>query len=449
MRKVLIFVAVFLSLLASSAFAVDTELFTTMAPSAVQAEGMIVAFGKYIRVGEPVQFNPELLLRPQQNVGGFKWKAEANSIQEVGSFASEVNFQVEGIFYKAVLHHGENHGEGNYSWFGYVAGSQFPSHFAVVNYTTATGDIWLPTFAPGGMHRSILPRGGQHFLVQWDEEAIGRGLANDQATVHIDNEIEIQSASIARTVRRHLEPASCRSGVVAQQLNLVVVYDTTALSVAGGLASLLADIQVEVDRANATIVNSKVGGNYHVNLVAVMPVDYTSAVVTGGDLSDDLGWAGSSKAVASLKAKYNAQLVSLWVGYPESGDGAIGIAAMPGNDDDSLAYSVVVVGTGNEVLCHEVGHNLGMSHQWQIVPTPWAQYAADNAVDGHWRGAVSTGVGIDTACPHGCSEVIPVFPNPKVFVDGVSTGISGVAENWRMVGVGFPMLGATPTCVAQ
>jgi len=447
MHKFMLLVAVFLSL-ASFAFAADTELFTITSLPPNRAEEMTtVAWGPTLKSVTQVQFNFGVL---QNNV------AEEMSIQTKGyrraeGFAGEVTFQVEGIFYTAVLNHVELRGGSSYSWFGYVNGSPFLSHFAIVNGMVA-GEIWLPTSASTGFHRSIVSRDGEQYLVQWNEQEIARRLAYDQVSNVFtlpEKEDEAQGVSVARTVRRHLEPASCGMGqVLAQQLNLVIVYDTTALSRAGSLASLQADIQVGVDRANATIVNSGVGGNFHVNLVDMEAwPGYTSATVSGGSMSDDLEAVGTSSWVAGLKQKYHAQVVSLWVGHDDGT--CVGIAAMPGNHDDSLAYNVVEVGVGTEIFCHEFGHNIGMSHQWQIVPTPWAQFAADNAVDGYWRCAVSTGFSLDTSCPHGCATIIPVFPNPSVQVDGVPTGIPDIAENWRMIGVGFPMLGATSSCVAQ
>ena len=162
--------------------------------------------------------------------------------------------------------------------------------------------------------------------------------------------------------------------------------------------------------------NSQV--NASLRLVYAGGVKYTES----GDVSNDLlnlqqGVAGLS-GVSALRAKYGADLVSMWVGA-ESGSEA-GQAFQPDSKSNAIAaYGFNVVeeqyATDNFTFAHEIGHNLGAGHD-ASDPTPRNipyAYGKTFTLGNYTVGDIMSNDGV---------ERIPYYSNPNVSYQGVPTG---------------------------
>ena len=379
-----------------------------------------------------INFNPSVL--PSGN-GHKSFKKMATS---------GTTFQIDGADYKIVQEKFEERGLDNYSWFGYVEDSQFLSHFAVYNGAVA-GEIWLPN----GGHRSVLTRGGQQFLVKWDEEEISRGLADDQIP---DFSFGLGDTGApggtTHEIRRRLSSLSCPKGQeLVWEKPLLYIYDTTALQwFRGDEDALQTFAQASADGVNAVHVNSLIP-NYRVRLAGVREVKYTSA----GELSADAGWMQISEEVADLKAKTGAIEVGFIIGTTEG----MGVGLAGGGFADPDRHPPIHVfraGGGVDTAIHEEGHNDGAGHQIEDwvgwMPAP---FAYDWFKDGLGRGIMA--IWRSDLCPNDCLA-LPVLSNPNVFVNegrelglaGVPVGVPGKAENWRMPALAYPAFGVNPVC---
>lgn len=424
-------VVLFVSL---ASFAEGSELFTPsyLPYSLKTAEGQEMTWDKTFSKVEPIQVNANALFHQ-----GVSFNAKSN-------FANKVDFRVEGITHRASLQSFEYRSDESYSWFGKVAGSDFLSHFAVLNGKMA-GEIWLPTTTPGGFHRSILSRGGQQFIVQWNDEEVGKSLSGCQVLNSTSELLTTTTSSRRRPVRI---PGPCGPGEVQMvQVDLLYLYDSSALAWFSNAQTAEAELRVvmisAVDAINATIVNSR-AGSYRVTLVGMEKVTYVSV----GAEMDDLNWIRMSKESSDLKELHKADVTGFWVGKMNGGAGV----ALLFNSSETYSHHVVTVGGGTEVAVHEFAHNIGDMHQPEVSsPLPDYPFAQGHHVNAQFRDAVSYWRA--DLCPDGC-PTIPVLSNPSVLFNGIPTGIKDKRENWRMVAIAFPVIseyrsGSRTACITK
>lgn len=435
-------IVVILSLsLASSAFAADDKLFTPVYETALTSEAPNgdMFWGPNFKSVSRVSFNADALISSRDRTSR-KNSSAAEDVQPLMA-ASAIEFVVDFNTYTAVLDHIEDRGGGNFSWFGRVEGSQFLSHFAVVNGKMA-GEIWLPFFSVDGFHRSLISRGGDTFLVQMDDNVLGKSMDNDQLSPEFFSRETLDamtSIKEAGGTLRPILPWHCRpEEIPTREVDELQVYDNTSLSwfsrnpwYGSGLGAkdeLHVLVQSTFDSKNSHFTNSKVGGSNRVNLVALVGFDYSSAGNTQADLSKLI----ESPEVAALRDLYHADIVGLWVGFASTGFSGMGT----GFDlTGRLAHYVVYVGGGAKTAVHEFGHVIGMDHQPENA-TGLSRYpfSYGHFIAGIFRDAVSTYL---PQCGDSCS-VGPFFSNPSVLFNGIPTGIVDKRENWRMVGIAFP-----------
>jgi hypothetical protein len=203
-----------------------------------------------------------------------------------------------------------------------------------------------------------------------------------------------------------------------QVIDMVIVYTPNSRANNGGTSGIVALINSAVARANLAHANSQTG--IVLRVVHTAEVTYNSA----GSLGTDLGYLqnpsdGRMDEVYTLRATYNADLVSLFV--PAGGDGTAGIAYLnnvlsSGAGAYNYAFSTIadIYATGNLTFAHEVGHNLGAGH----AATEGSGVFSYSYGWRWWSG----GTQYRSVMAYAPGNRVPWFSNPDVLHLGAATG---------------------------
>ena len=146
---------------------------------------------------------------------------------------------------------------------------------------------------------------------------------------------------------------SCgRPAAAMPVIDIAVFYTPSARRIAGGTAEMEAMIDLMIAETNQAYVES--GVSQQIALVARQEVKYSESLVHAHEDLNRLASAtdGHMDGVHAIRDQAGADLVHL------IGDltGAGGIARLPG------AFSLSCAGCGSTVFAHELGHNMGLSH---------------------------------------------------------------------------------------
>ncbi len=216
----------------------------------------------------------------------------------------------------------------------------------------------------------------------------------------------------------------------AQVVDLMVVYTPSARDGFGGTdAAAQAAIAAAVAEMNEA---NRVSGVIHsVRLAYAGPVSYTES----GSISTDLTRMRATQDgylddVHALRDTYMADVVSLVT--ETGGCGVAYVQTEPTGFDQSLSFNVVGRSclVGNKTLTHEVGHNLGMHHDWYVTgatrPCTWAHgYVNREAFGGTAEQRWRTVMAYDSECAAGgfsCRR-LAAWSNPEVQQDGDPMGV--------------------------
>ncbi len=206
-------------------------------------------------------------------------------------------------------------------------------------------------------------------------------------------------------------------------VDVAVIYTPAAREAAGGGgAAIEAEIDLLIAETNQAYATS--GVHHRLALVGRSEVRYTE---TSGDV--DIGRLddpddGHLDEAHALRDRTGADLVHLIVDLPDYD--VCGIAQLPG------AFGITVLHCGGIVVAHELGHNMGLSHdryadRGNLSPHPAYGYvnqrafAAEAARSSRWRTIMSYVNQCEdayTSCPW-----LPRFSNPRQSYNGDPLGI--------------------------
>lgn len=207
-------------------------------------------------------------------------------------------------------------------------------------------------------------------------------------------------------------------------IDMLVVYTDDARAGAGGTTQIQNLITVGINETNQSFANSGIAPR--VRLVGMAEVSYEET----GNSSTDLGRLQNPSdsyidEVHTLRNTYGADVVSLIVNNFEAcGRGYVMTSVS--SFFEAYAFNVVERGcvTPNYSFAHELGHQMGMQHDWYVSPTslpyPYAHGYAYPA--GGWRTIMAYNdycVASGTSC-----QRLLYWSNPNVLRNGVPMGVT-------------------------
>jgi hypothetical protein len=218
-------------------------------------------------------------------------------------------------------------------------------------------------------------------------------------------------------------------------IDVLVVYTPSAAAALGGTAGINALIANAISVTNTAYANS--GVTQRVRLASAQAVTYVESGNSSTDLSNLTNGVGALSGVAALRDTYRADLVSLFTHTPAAT--ACGVAWLMSTISSTFApagYSVVeqMCAVGNLTFPHELGHNMGLRHDWYVdsgvTPATYAHGYVNDA--GRWR----TIMAYNNRCAaqgFNCTRVA-YFSNPNVTYLGAATGVPAGTSTACVVG---------------
>ncbi len=206
-------------------------------------------------------------------------------------------------------------------------------------------------------------------------------------------------------------------------IDVLVVYTEEARLSAGGHEAMQALIDLGEVETNVSYANGGVG--QRIRVVHSEEVSY----VESGSSSTDLGrLAGTSDGfmdgVHATRDTYGADAVSLWVETGGCGIGYLMGSVSPGFAGFAFNVCRLSCATGNLTFGHELGHNMGLRHDWYVDDTSGLPYTYNHGYPypaGGWRTVMS----YNDLCADlgGACTRLQRFSNPDELEGGVPTGV--------------------------
>ena len=194
-----------------------------------------------------------------------------------------------------------------------------------------------------------------------------------QGTLHVITEVDqagyVELEPLRPTIAENLRQAAdaLPQNDTADFVDLLVVWTPAAATYAGGTTGIQNLITLGVTDTNTSYANS--GVTQRLRLSRMEEVAYGESGDPSTDLNNVTSGSGALSGVANLRNQYTADLVML-VTAP-TGTGICGIAWLMTTETLGFAsngYSVVAADciSGNYSFSHELGHNMGLRHDWYM-----------------------------------------------------------------------------------
>lgn len=326
------------------------------------------------------------------------------------------------------------------AWVGTLRGIEHGQFVIVVSGDVVVGNITTPD---GRFHIRFIGD-GLHEVQQIDQSLF----PEEAHGVEIDDAGSSKSASGQTAQDVQADDGST--------IDVLVVYSPAARVAAGGTAAMQALITLGFTETNQSYQNS--GITQRVRLVHSAEVAYTET----GKILDALHCITSTNdgcldSIHTLRNTYGADLVSIWV---EDGD-YCGIASKMNTvaaSFESQAFSAVSrsCATGYYSFGHEMGHNMGASHDVYVetsnYPYSYAHGFTYPSGSAPWRTVMAYNNAC-TAVGKSCTR-IPYWSNPAISRNGVAMGNAKAdnrltLNNTARTVANFRASISTPTCTTS
>lgn len=203
---------------------------------------------------------------------------------------------------------------------------------------------------------------------QTDDTIIAVSLVNE---VYINSRDSRMDFIIPDSITHKVNPNICLAQTaicVATTIDVMVVYTTAARMGWGSVAQSNSQIATAITNFNNSLINSGIP-NVTINLVYAGEIVY----VETGNISTDLSRFrapadGFMDEVHTLRTTYGADLCALITATPTNTCGLGYLNTNPSNYSNTSAFSVSLrnCAVSNYTLSHEMGHNMGLNHDWYV-----------------------------------------------------------------------------------
>ena len=230
-------------------------------------------------------------------------------------------------------------------------------------------------------------------------------------------------------------------GDSASFIDIMVLYTPSARTAAGGASAINALIANAISVTNTAYANSNIV--QRLRLAHASEVSYTETGDLVSDLQNVTNGAGTLGGVASLRDTYRADLVTLMTSTPGSPYcGVAWLMTSASGSFQSLGFNVVeqMCAVGNLTLAHELGHNMGLRHDWYMDngQTPYS-YAHGHVNVGatpstRWRTIMSYNDKCLNQSPSVSCTRLTYFSNPALSYLGSPMGVPAGTNSSCTVG---------------
>ncbi|MEP4028038.1 MAG: M12 family metallo-peptidase, partial [Nonlabens ulvanivorans] len=245
--------------------------------------------------------------------------------------------------------------------------------------------------------------------VNLPEEPILEDLSDEASTSYDDSVFE-------STYDSNNYITSSSSLAASNVIDIAVVYTDNALDELGSESAIEAQIMLMHDQINTIMENNGVDSAVAAQLVYVGPTSYEQSANDIFTYLDDLK-DGTVPETDDLRNAYGADIVAMIV----SDGGYCGVATLTASANQ--AFMVVKTFCTNYTFAHELGHLIGMNHNYEESPSN--NYYHGYLLEGVHRTVLSYN-SENTSTPR-----IPYWSSDDQSVDGYSIGNATLADNER------------------
>lgn len=301
-----------------------------------------------------------------------------------------------------------------YVWTGSVKGHPMASYTMSVVEDSMAADLKLP----GGITFSIRSASGDvHEVQEVSEDLMGKCGTTEKLNIK-----NAKTRKATGTTESKVAGDPQVSADSAHEIDILVAYTPQARAAAGGTAGMQALINLAVANANTAYTNSLIP------LTLVLVYSYeTTYNEDSADLLNDLfrlqgTTDGNMDEVHALRDGYNADMVCLMVATAKSGTCGIAFLMGSGSVSASFKQSCFAVCANNcvsnETFAHELGHNMGCSHDQGNGGAGAYPYS----YGWRWNGTSAGNPQYRSVMAYAPGTRVKYFSNPNVNYDGTPTG---------------------------
>jgi peptidyl-Asp metalloendopeptidase len=250
-------------------------------------------------------------------------------------------------------------------------------------------------FSPNSVYE-IIPKGDKQILIELNTEKFPECGGDLKTEKTFENKLQIPSAGVD-------------SG---DRVDVLVLYTTPVKNTLGGVAQAQVFAQQAIDSANTAYLNSKI--RMRVRLANAEE----TAIAETGSLGTELPVVRNDAATSISRNNANADLVAMISNSSDNCGIGYLMGALSGNQNSGFTVTSRTCAVGNLSFAHELGHNMGSTHNPENGSNPTFNYGFGHYYDGNYRTVMS----YTNQCPAGCTRRA-YFSNPEVLFNNLPTGL--------------------------